>query len=328
MNLLDKNYIELTTSRKGVQVADSILWLDSMDTNCLSFISSAYHLPHANQKTLLTEDTAKLLQKIKHSASLLSCPYNRPFNIGSLKVELVPSGYLLGGASLYIELNQKSLFYVPEFQSRSIATCRKMQFKEADTLVIGAFKPVSKEPPPNRKKEFERFLTLVEHHCQKKHHPVIFCAPLGMAQELTKRLADKDLPVSLHSTMYKVNKGYELCGVDLGNYSSLNRRSSKNKIVVLPQKMQTSRFLEDFSTERPVICVGSKNCSELPGRPIDEFLIEDTSNSIAEIKNLIQKTKASKVYIYGPYAKATLEAVQSESDSIEAIYPNAQPTLF
>src|SRR4051812_41501371 len=118
----------------GLHLADSILWFDSQLSGDLSFLSSASsnYLPKVPQ-VIATEETIKILEACRKKPNALVCQYNRPFSIGRLKMELLPSGCVLGGASLYVETGNGRLLYAPQLQPNRIPTVRQMQLKRAST---------------------------------------------------------------------------------------------------------------------------------------------------------------------------------------------------
>src|SRR5690348_7431391 len=107
----------------GLHLANSILWLDSQDSGDLSFLSSATtsFQPKVPQ-VIATEETIKILEAYRKKPNALVCQYNRPFSIGRLKMELLPSGCVLGGASLYVETDKGRILYAPQLQTQRIPT--------------------------------------------------------------------------------------------------------------------------------------------------------------------------------------------------------------
>ena len=55
------------------------------------------------EKIIATPETIRLLGNKVRNAVLLSCPYHRPFSLGNLQVELIPSGHMLGSAQMVVD---------------------------------------------------------------------------------------------------------------------------------------------------------------------------------------------------------------------------------
>ena len=105
----------LVAKDTGLHLKNSILWLDDLSGPQLSFLSIAPdYIPRSIQAQLITTaETAKILDLQRKKYNPLICQYNRPFSIGRLRMELLPSGYSFGSASLFVETCQGSLLYAP-----------------------------------------------------------------------------------------------------------------------------------------------------------------------------------------------------------------------
>ena len=102
--------------RDGVHIAGTHLWCDARRARTLSFVSHAGQpLPGPHRQLLCTERTLRLLSLGEKDApkDALQSPYSRPFSLGGLRLELFPSGYLPGAASLLLSLpGERKVAYV------------------------------------------------------------------------------------------------------------------------------------------------------------------------------------------------------------------------
>src|SRR5262245_4518560 len=81
--------------RDGAHLPDTLLWFDAPRRHHLSFVSHArVRLGHAG-RVLATPATAALLGLRERDAPLLA-DYGRPLSLGPLRIELAPSGLMLG----------------------------------------------------------------------------------------------------------------------------------------------------------------------------------------------------------------------------------------
>lgn len=83
-------------------------------------------------QVIATEETLKVYEAFHKRPNSLVCQYNRPFSIGRLKMELLPSGVVLGGASLYVEKDNTRFLYAPVVQTQKIDAVRQMQLKKGN----------------------------------------------------------------------------------------------------------------------------------------------------------------------------------------------------
>ena len=238
----------------GIFLQDSILGFDTQKSGALSFLSEASFLTQNNSitKFITTEENVKLLSLKKRVFTPLTCQYNRPFSIGSLKMELLPSGSSLGGASLYVEHNKDRILYAPYICTQKFSTLRQFQLKRASILVLGAF--LSEEnPKSNRKKEKDRLLETVKSYISDGIYPFIICRPTPIAQEVVHLLSSASIPVATHQSIHAINKVYESFGSNIGKYS-LYSKYTQNKVIILPFGTH-----KPFPQDRPILTI-KDNC--------------------------------------------------------------------
>lgn len=334
----------------GLHLVDSILSFDAHDSGQLSFLSSALQpLRGAGPRMIASQETAKILQGWKRANSrnpnnprpntnrlldsMLVCQYNRPFSLGKLKIELLPSGAVLGGALLHVETEKGKLLYAPAVQTNRITTVRQYQIKKATTLVLGAFHDHPEQSLPQRKLEKERLLAAVDRCVSKGVWPVIVCQSLGTGQEITRLLTEHGLGVSAHSSIHRHNTVYEDCGVTLGKYSRYGGGRPKQKILLMPLSPPHRRrvttapkilglptfYVEDSMTPS----------SELVAfhEVAERFVLSSTSDG-PELKAFIESVGAREVYLFGPYVKRYADAWKDLGVKIKPLYPHNQPSLF
>jgi len=328
----DTNTPRVRSTDDGLHLDGSILWFDSNSNGDLSFVSSASQTGNSKvPQVIATEETVKILEARRKRPNALICQYNRPFSIGTLKMELLPSGSVLGGASLYVETNKGRILYAPHLQTQKTSIVRQMQLKKAYTLIIGAHHPDPNQAMPNRKREKDRLLEVAKKHVENGRFPIVLCQSTATAQELTKFFSEADLPLACHSSIYKVNRIYEAYGSQLGRYTLYSPKYTKNKILLFPSEERYNNQLRRPLPEGPILYVedtmGTPNTPN-PLRDIDErFFIGSTCDG-KELREVISAVAPKEVYVFGPYAKTYAEELKSTCKNIRPLYSNDQPTLF
>ncbi len=327
------NSLRVTSTEDGLHLDGSILWLDGHQAGQLSFLSSAASgqpTPEGPQ-VIATEETVRLLEVRKRRPNALVCQYNRPFSIGKLKMELLPSGSVLGGASLYVETDRGRLLYAPAVQPEKSSLVRQMQLKKAQTLVLGAFHPDPSSPMPSRKKEKERLAAAVKKQLADGKSPVIFCQPIATAQELTKLLTEEGIAVCVHSSIYNLNRVYEQFGSPLGSYSIFNPRKKRDRVLLLPLSSRPQKGLRRPIPEGPVFLVEETLTPSNPPGPnvdvADRFFISSYADG-RDIREIINAVGPKEVLIFGPYAKRYCEDLKNCHPSVRPLFSNAAPPIF
>ena len=313
--------VSFSYTTSGMFLKNSILGFDTQQSGILSFLSEPRILTSNNSitKFITTEENVKLLSLKKRVFQPLSCQYNRPFSIGSLKMELLPSGSSLGGASLFIEYNKDKILYAPYICTQKFSTLRHFQLKKASVLVLGAF--LSEESiKTSRKKEKERLLLEIQKYISSGIWPVIICNQTPVAQEIVHLLSCASIPVATHPTIHAINKVYESFGSHIGKYS-LYSKYTKNKVIILPFGTH-----KPYPQDKPVLIIKDhQDSTQTPGST--SFFIDSYCN-VKELKEIITSVSPKEVYIIGPYTKSYCQELASENISLYPLYPNGQESLF
>ncbi len=316
----------------GLHLGDTILWLDSNQNGDLSFLSSAAcERPSGGPQVIATEETIRLLHSSKqHRPNALICQYNRPFSIGRLRMELLPSGSMLGGASLFLETDSGRVLYAPRLQTHKISVVRQMQLKKASTLIISPTHPDPNGVLPNRKKEKERLLDEVRGYVSQGIYPVILCPPLTISQEITRLLVQADLPVAVHRTIHAYNKIHSQFGSVLGNYSMYSPRYTRKKVILFPTSFQWKSAPRFCLPEGPLFIVneGIHAIRADPNQRVKSMYYLSSTADGRDLREVIAAVGPKEVFVFGPYAKAYCEEFRSLASHISPLYSNGQPTLF
>ncbi len=322
--------IRVRSTNDGLHLDESILWFDSHANGQLSFLSSALHPEKITvPQVITTEETAKILESLRRRPNALICQYNRPFSIGVLKMELLPSGCVLGGASLHVETASGKLLYAPQLQIHKIPTVRQMQLKRAKTLILGAYQPLPAAPLPNRKKEKESLFQQVLQCVTDGIWPTIACATIGTAQELTKLLIDGGIPVVVSPGIAKINRIYEAYGSKLGPYSVYSAKRGKNRVAIFPLPPFNQVRIPSAPDGPQILVKESPLNHDLEGtdRVIGTYIISAQCDG-PEIREIVTAVQPKEIYFFGPYTKAYVDEFSEIVPVVKALYTNDQPTLF
>src|SRR4051812_1616684 len=88
--------------RDGVHLAGTAIWCDARRTRAVCFASSADARERPGHGQLIA--TAETLALLGASGGAhLAVPWRRPFTLGTVRLELAPSGHGRGGAALAVE---------------------------------------------------------------------------------------------------------------------------------------------------------------------------------------------------------------------------------
>lgn len=195
------------------------MWLDAQRKTELSFISHA-HSDHIgrHERVIATKATLRFMTHRlgKLPPSSLPVPYNRPFELGPLVLELLPAGHVLGSAQLrVIRSDGRRIVYTGDLNPVPSLTAEPLQVAECDSLIIE-----STFGHPRYVFESKPFvLASIADWCRelmsRNRHPVLLGYPLGKSQEAIKYLGDAGIKVRAHRNIFAMCELYRELGVDL-----------------------------------------------------------------------------------------------------------------
>jgi putative mRNA 3-end processing factor len=92
------------------------------------------------RQILATEQTLRLLGDAgeKLRSRTLPAAFGRPFNLGGQRIEIVPTAYLPGAASLLCEIEHRRVFYLGAFAAESLLPGLSAEIRHADAICMDA----------------------------------------------------------------------------------------------------------------------------------------------------------------------------------------------
>lgn len=268
--------------RDGLHLRDTVLWFDAPRSRELSFISHAL-VPDAlaHRKMLSSDHTATLLEAIaaahghrrRHFPQPLATPYRRPFALGELSLELFPSGFMLGAASLQVEWRQRTIVYAGHISPWRSPLVEGVEARSCDTLVLPCpLARIASRKLLQQKKCERQILGFVEQALADDRHAVLLCPPAGVAQQLIHLLsgADPGRPIWAHRVIYAAAQAYtRLTSLDAAALRRFNPGERRPAGIVLwPVKLHRSTALATIGRRRSAY-VSSLTLLEGAARDID-----------------------------------------------------------
>ena len=313
----------------GLQFDKSILWLDAQSNGELSFLSTAGSVcERYKAQVIVSEETHALLKLSNPKLNALVCQYNRPFSIGRYSLELLPSGSVLGGASLFIDTGKEKILYAPTLSESKGFLARIVQFKKIDYLIarVGHNDPV-RSLLTKRKEELSRLLSCVKASLEAGKSPVVFSPLLHTASELSVFFSEFGLKPLVHKKIFDINKIYESFGHKVGEYDLLKLSSHERKTVCLvPQSFRSKKF-SFFDGKDDFFFVNDRFDTSYTHANIPTFHIPLPEMNI-QLSKVIKDLKPKKTFLFGPYATRFAQQNKNLDFDIEILQPFHQSALL
>ncbi len=282
----------------GIHINGTRLWLDARRKVDFSFVSHA-HTDHAvkHKEILSTKETAKFYEHRYGKAKFHILEYNHPKRIEGLKVELFPSGHILGGAQILFEKNGLRIVYTGDFKLRGSLTAKKAEIKKCDILILESTfgRPQYVFPPIQA--VHDQMADFVETTQKRGGTPVFLAYSLGKAQEAMKILSKRGYRLSVHGTISPIAKIYEEFGVKFKNWDCYKSGNLEDKVLIVPPWIKGSRMIENIPRKKIAILTGWAIDPGAKNRfGVDEVIPLSDHADFSELMEYVKRAQPQKVY--------------------------------
>lgn len=120
--------------RDGVHLSGTPIWCDARRRRDVCFVSSADRIARADHGQLV--GTPLTLALLGARAGHLGVPLRQRFTLGTLRLELIPSGRGLGAAALHVDLGGRRVLYAGAVRTHGAA--EPAEVRSCDALVVAA----------------------------------------------------------------------------------------------------------------------------------------------------------------------------------------------
>jgi len=230
--------------RSGTRIDGTVVACDAQGGGDLIFLSSASavagqagHVRASRAQVLATPETLALLgpagQRLR--ARALTIGYGRPFSLGALRVELLPTGVLPGAAALFCEAGERRVLYAgcarlgPPAHGASAGEVRA-----ADAVCIDASYGHPRFRFLPRHEAEARVQAFVDGARAAGRAAVVLCAPLGPAQELAAALGGQGWQLRGHRSIVEGAAAYRRAGVPVPAVARFAGKLAPGEVLLWP----------------------------------------------------------------------------------------------
>jgi DNA ligase-1 len=251
--------------RGGVYLPDLGLWLDAHDPQTgrdRVFVSHA-HSDHTglHREVILSAPTSKFMaariggERLEH---VLSFGERRVFKGARqpFHCTLTPAGHIFGSAMAFIETADVSLLYSGDFKLRNGLSAEACQPCGADLLIMETTygRPEYVFPPTDA--VLRGIIRFCREALDNDETPVLLGYSLGKCQELLCGLAEADLPIVLHGSVYHLTRLYEQFGRKFPPYERYAAGNATGKVLICPPHVTGSAMLRNLGQTRSAVLTG------------------------------------------------------------------------
>ncbi|MGQ0793796.1 MAG: MBL fold metallo-hydrolase RNA specificity domain-containing protein [Deltaproteobacteria bacterium] len=242
---------------EGIRLSGTDIWFDSKKSSPFTFLSNADASRYVHhEKVVATPQTIKLAEKSLKNSVALPCPFNHPFTLGRMQVELIPAGYVLGSCQTVINIDGKRIIYTGDFKLRASETAESAEVRRCDLLVMKCTYGIPKYVFPSPQTVIEAIVDFIDGALATGTTPILLVDVLGKSQDIVKVLGDSGYKLSLHQSIYKSVKIYEEFGVTFSNYERFKPSALDGKVLLAPVYIRGSEVIERIERKKIGVVMG------------------------------------------------------------------------
>jgi hypothetical protein len=183
------------TWRDGVHITGTPIWCDARRRREVCFLSSADRVGRTGHGQLIgTTITLALLGA--RDQGHLAVPLRQRFTLGTLRLELIPSGRGFGAAALHVDIAGKTVLYAGAVRTTSGGVGDAAELRTCDALVVAApfGEPAHRFPPLAA--EIDGTIAWTRSQLAAGRRPVLFVDSVLDGLEVASRLGAEGLALA------------------------------------------------------------------------------------------------------------------------------------
>ena len=251
--------------RGGVYLPQLELWLDPHEPHSGAekvFVSHA-HSDHIaeHREVILSAPTSQFMQ-----ARLGGAPEERILSFGQpalfetrglrWQITLLPAGHIFGSAMGLIEAEGESLLYTGDFKLRRGLSAEPCEPRHADGLIMETTYGRADCRFPPASDVLKGVIRFCREAIDNDEMPVLLGYSLGKSQELLRGLAEADLPVLLHESVFRLTEIYERLGQKFPPYRRFEGQRASGRVLIWPPMSNLAAALRKLGPARTAVLTG------------------------------------------------------------------------
>ena len=247
-------------------------------------------------RVVATPTTVRILQRRRRRSSWLPAPPHRPFTIGAVDVEMIPSGAVPGGAQVLLRHHGLSILYARRVLPDRLWPIEPLEVPRADVVLLDAPGGFPVEACSRRADALAGLRSWVERALGRNAIPVVLAEPIIAAPAAVLALGSLGCDIRVHRTIYEVLQAFAPLGMEVPRVFQLRGEARLGQVVVLPYPLGPAGGFERIpGRETALLHDGSVPVG--PGAGIDESFLLAFAAGVPELVAHVQRTGASEVHV-------------------------------
>jgi hypothetical protein len=320
----------------GVRIAETIVACDAAIGTDLVFLSHAPtfgvharralpRLGGARRQLLTTDVTLALLgpagERLKGHA--LPAGYGRPFSLGDLRLEMFPSGFMPGAASLLCERDGRRIVYAGPIGADAA------DVRAADALCIDATFAGHGEaaPFPPRALALAEVGRAVRAVLARGDAPIVLVDPVAIAVDVAGALAADRIGLAAHRAIVQVSAAYRHAGIPAPQLQRFATKLGPGEALLWPAPLRPPARRAGARAFGSVL-VSAEAGSPLGGAEVEARVVFPTGADRSTVVRYIEATGASEVALVNAPGDDLGAALRARGIDAYTLGPPRQIELF
>jgi hypothetical protein len=284
------------------------------------------------RQLLATEGTLVLLGAAgeRLRGRTLPAGFGRAFNLGGLRLALVPAGYLPGAASLLCEVDGRRVLYAGTIcRERAFASLAPAEPRAADAVCLDATFGDPRFVLPPREEAEAALRRFVEAALAARRAPVLLVSPFGPAPTVAEVLQTAGIATRAHGTIMGVFARFGQAGASCPPLRRFAGKLGPHEALLWPPEARDASalgaldspsfaFVSGFSVERTAVdCM----CA-------DQGIALSNQAGFADLIAYLEATGAHEVALHRGFAETFAAILRERGYDAYAIDPPRQMELF
>jgi hypothetical protein len=283
------------------------------------------------RQILATDQTLRLLgeagEKLRPRA--LPAAFGRPFNLGGLRIEIVPTGFLPGSAGLLCETEHRRTFYLGAFAPEPLLPgLAPADMREADAICIDASVGHPGLSLPSRKRVLEDLHAFVKEAVARGETPVVLASAVGTVAAVAAALAQASIPMRTHARFATdLARLHDVCGA-VPLVARTGRKLPAGEALLWPSDASQAAGLRAITGKRlALVSPAAADADTVARMGVDAAFPLTSLPGHAEILSAIKASGAREVALFNAGAEELAEELRGRGFDAYTMGPPRQMTL-
>jgi Cft2 family RNA processing exonuclease len=249
--------------------------------------------------------------------------------LGQLRLELFPSGHILGSASLLVTHKDKRIVYAGHINPRTSPLAERLELRNCDILVLACPFGQRRFAFPPHEQVSQSLVRFVAQTIEQECTPVILCSPIGEAQEVIALLLEGGIRCRVHRRIYAACQVYHQAGYLPEGVRSFMGQPGAKEALIWPVALRNSPSLARLPDIRRALVSGLALDEEAAKHlACDATFPLSAHSDYAGLLEYVQACKPGQVVLTHGASGELTEDLEALGIEVTRIAPPKQMDLF